>query len=89
MAVVLFGNGGRQILASSCDDTIHYTVFTIDLDRNGVPDVGVITTKSNTPTTIRYFQNDAAGHFTEVTGPGSGPVQPTQPPSMGNPCGTS
>jgi hypothetical protein len=88
MAVVLFGNGGRQILTSSCDDTLHYTVFVIDLDRNGVPDVGVITTKTNTPSTIRYFQNDGAGHFTEVTGPGSGPVQPSQPPSMGNPCGT-
>jgi hypothetical protein len=88
MAVVLFGNGGRQILTSSCDTTLHYTVFVIDVDRDGVPDVGVITTKANTPTTIRYFHNDGAGHFTEVTGPGSGPVVPTQPPTMGNPCGT-
>ncbi len=61
VAVVLFGNGqAPQTLASSCDDAVGYTVFVIDLNRDGVPDVGLITTKPNTPTTIRYFQNDTS-----------------------------
>jgi len=85
---VLFGNGGRQLLTGSCNNAVNYTVFVIDLDGNGVPDVGLITTKPNTPTTTRYFHDDGAGHFTQATGPGSGPVVPIQPPSMGNPCGS-
>jgi len=81
--VLVFGAGGIQTLTGSCNDAVHYTVFVI----NAI-NIGVITTKPNTPTTIRYFQNDGAGHFTQVTGPGSGPVVPIQPPSMGNPCGS-
>lgn len=74
-AVVLFGNGqAEQVLASSSSTMVHYTVFVIDLDGNQVPDVGLITTQTNVATTIRYFHNDGTGAFTEVAGPGSGPV---------------
>ncbi len=81
--VLVFGAGGFRTLTGSCNDAVHYTVFVI----NGI-DIGLITTKPGAPTTIRYFHNDGAGHFTQVTGPGSGPVVPIQPPSMGNPCGS-
>jgi hypothetical protein len=74
-AVVLFGNGqASQVLASSADFHVQYTVFVIDLDGNTVPDVGLITTQTGGATTIRYFHNDGIGVFTEVSGPGSGPV---------------
>lgn len=72
-AVVLFGNGGQQVLTSTCDFSVRFTVFVVDVNRDGIPDAGVITTKPGAPTTIRYFQNDGTGHFTEVAGPGSTP----------------
>ena len=88
-AVVLFGTGGQHTFVSTCDETVRYTLFVIDLDSDGKLDVGLITTKPNTPTTIRYFHNNGGGNFTQVTGPGSGPVIPIVPPTMSNPCSGS
>jgi len=69
-ATVLFGNGNPPVtLMSSRDNTTAYTVFTIDLNNDGIPDVGVTATPYNGKPTTSYFRNDGHGHFTPTPGP--------------------
>lgn len=66
---VLFGNGQSPVtLLSSRELSQNYTVFAIDLDYDGVPDVGVISSLNGT-TSVSYFHNDGRGNFTPVPGP--------------------
>jgi hypothetical protein len=67
VAEVFFGNGqAPAVLASTGDFRAAWTVFSIDLDFNGVPDAGVIETSGTGVTAVQYFHNDGAGHFTSV-----------------------
>lgn len=69
-AAVYFGNGQTpQVLDSTTDFLATWTVFTIDLDYDGIPDAGVIETSRTGTTTVKYFHNDGTGHFTPVSGP--------------------
>jgi hypothetical protein len=64
-AEVFFGNGQAPVvLASTGDFRATWTVFSIDLDFNGVPDAGVIEKSGTGVTTVQYFHNDGTGHFT-------------------------
>ena len=67
-AEVFFGNGqAPAILASTTDFLATWTVFSIDINFDGIPDAGVIEKSHAGVTTVQYFQNDGAGHFTLVT----------------------
>jgi len=69
-AEVLFGNGqATAVLDMSTDFSANWTVFSIDLDHDGIPDAGVIETSSAGVTVVKYFHNDGTGHFTQVAGP--------------------
>jgi hypothetical protein len=64
-AEVFFSNGQAPVvLASTTDFLATWSVFTIDLDHNGINDVGIIEKSSSGVTTVQYFRNDGAGHFT-------------------------
>jgi hypothetical protein len=66
-AEVFFGNGqAPTVLASTTDFLATWTVFSIDVDVDGIPDAGVIEKSHTGTTTVQYFQNDGAGHFTLV-----------------------
>jgi hypothetical protein len=61
-AEVLFTNGqAPAVLASTTDFQARWTVFSIDLNYAGVVEVS-----GTGVTTVQYFQNDGAGHFTLV-----------------------
>lgn len=65
-ATVFFGNGQAPVtLATSQDDTARFTVFSLDLNYDGIPDAGVIET-DNGVTTVRYFLDDGHGGFTAI-----------------------
>lgn len=65
-ATVFFGNGQAPVtLATSPDGTARFTVFSLDLNYDGVPDAGVIET-DNGVTTVRYFLDDGHGAFTAI-----------------------
>jgi hypothetical protein len=69
-AEVLFGNGQAPVvLASTGDSRATWTVFSIDLDFDGLPDAGVIEKSGTGVTTTQYFRNDGTGHFTPVATP--------------------
>jgi hypothetical protein len=75
-AEVLFTNGQPPaVLATSTDDLAKFTVFSIDLNYDGVPDIGVIEVE-NGVTTVHYFVNDRHGHFTPFGGNPIGPANP-------------
>jgi hypothetical protein len=64
-AEVFFGNGQAPVvLASTGDFRAVWTVFSIDINFDGIPDAGVIEKSGTGVTTIQYFRNDGAGHFT-------------------------
>ena len=66
-AEVVFGNGGPPVvLVTAPNASTHFVVFATDLDRDGIPDVGVVTTDPTT-TTVRYWHCDGHGGFTEMT----------------------
>lgn len=65
-AEVLFGNGQAPvILDSSTDYNAHWTVFSIDVNYDGVPDAGVIEVAGGV-TTVKYYVNDGHGVFTPL-----------------------
>jgi hypothetical protein len=69
-AEVLFGNAQAPVvLASTGDFRATWTVFSIDLDFDGIPDAGVIEKSGTGVTTVQYFRNDGTGHFTLVATP--------------------
>jgi hypothetical protein len=69
-ARVLFGNGqAPTVLASTGDFRAVWTVFSIDIDFDGIPDAGVIEKSGTGVTTVQYFRNDGAGHFTLMATP--------------------
>jgi len=69
-ARVLFGNAqAPTVLASTGDFRAVWTVFSIDIDFDGIPDAGVIEKSGTGVTTVQYFRNDGAGHFTLVATP--------------------
>jgi hypothetical protein len=66
-AEVFFGNGQAPVfLAGTTDFQATWNVFSIDLDYDGIPDAGVIERSGTGVTTVQYFRNDGAGHFTLV-----------------------
>jgi hypothetical protein len=66
---VVFGNGqAPTTLISSPDPATRYVPFLIDINLDGVPDVGVVATANGT-TTAAYFLNDGHGNFTQITLP--------------------
>jgi hypothetical protein len=66
-AEVLFTNGqAPAVLAGTTDFQARWTVFSIDLNYDGIPDAGVVEVSGTGVTTVQYFQNDGAGHFTPV-----------------------
>jgi hypothetical protein len=66
-AEVFFGNGqAPTVLASTSDFRATWTVFSIDLNFDGIPDAGVIEKSGTGVTTVQYFQNDGHGNFTLV-----------------------
>lgn len=68
-AEVLFGNGQTPVtLASSTDATARFTVFALDVNYDGIPDAGVLTTAGGT-TGLQFFHNDGHGVFTPTTAP--------------------
>jgi hypothetical protein len=69
-AEVFFGNGqAPTVLASTSDFRATWTVFSIDLNFDGIPDAGVIEKSGTGVTTLQYFLNDGAGNFTAVATP--------------------
>jgi hypothetical protein len=67
LAEVFFGNGqGPTVLALTSDFAAIWTVFSIDLDANGIPDAGIIEKSGTGVTTVHYFHNDGVGNFTLV-----------------------
>jgi len=67
-AAVFFGNGqASQILDSTTDFRAVWTVFSIDLNHDGIPDAGVIETSGTGTTVVKYYLNDGQGHFTQIT----------------------
>ena len=75
-AEVLFTNGQLPaVLATSTDPLAKFTVFPIDLNFDGSPDVGVIEVE-NGVTTVQYFLNDRHGHFVPFGGNPIGPANP-------------
>ena len=68
-AAVYFGNGqASQILDSTTDFLAKWTVFSIDLNHDGIPDAGVIETDRTGVTVVKYYLNDGQGHFTQLAG---------------------
>jgi hypothetical protein len=66
-AEVFFGNGQAPVvLASTSDFRATWTVVSIDIDFDGIPDAGVIEKSGTGVTTVQYFHNDGTGHFTLV-----------------------
>jgi len=69
-AEVFFGNGqAPTVLASTSDFRAVWTVFSIDLDSDGIPDAGVIEKSGTGVTTVQYFHNDGLGNFKLVGTP--------------------
>lgn len=69
-AAVYFGNGqAAQVLDTTADFRSRWTVFSIDLNHDGIPDAGVIETDGTGTTVVKYYQNDGQGHFTHVGSP--------------------
>lgn len=63
-AEILFGNGQAAVtLDTTSNYNATWTVFSIDVDYDGVPDVGVAETASGA-TTVKYFRNNGHGAFT-------------------------
>jgi hypothetical protein len=70
LAEVFFGNGqGPTVLATTSDFFAIWTVFSIDLDANGIPDAGIIEKSGTGVTTVQYFHNDGVGNFKLVPTP--------------------
>lgn len=66
-AVILFGNGQAPVtLASDPTGATVYTVFALDVNYDGIPDAGVISTQNGVVTSVRYFGNDGHGDFTPL-----------------------
>jgi hypothetical protein len=69
-AEVFFGNGqGPTVLALTSDVNAVWTVFSIDLDGNGIPDAGIVEKSGTGVTTVQYFHNDGVGNFKLVATP--------------------
>lgn len=65
---VVFGNGQPPAtLISRTSLHFSFNVFDVDLNRDAIPDAGVIDTADDGTVTTHYFQNDGHGVFTEVS----------------------
>jgi hypothetical protein len=66
-AEVLFGNGQPKVVLDSTTDFLaSWTVFSIDVNYDGIPDAGVIETSGTGVTTVKFFVNNGHGGFTEL-----------------------
>jgi len=63
-AEVYFGNGAPKAVLTTASSRPE--VFPIDLNRDGIPDAGVIERHPDGVTVVRHFRNDGTGTFTEV-----------------------
>jgi hypothetical protein len=67
---VQFGDGHAPatLVNTSVNPLDSFTAFVIDIDYDGIPDVGVIQSGPGIPTTVSYFHNDGHGNFTPAGG---------------------
>lgn len=68
-AELRFGSGRAPVtFAFSPLAATSYEVFVVDINKDQVPDVGLIERASGGTLIVRHFRNDGTGSFTEVTG---------------------
>jgi len=67
-AEVYFGDGApKAVLATTSPfGGVRLEVFPIDVNRDGIPDAGVIERHADGVNVVRHFRNDGTGTFTEV-----------------------
>jgi hypothetical protein len=87
-AEVYFGDGAPKavLTTASYGSGIRLEVFPIDLNRDSIPDAGVIERHSDGTNVVRHFRNDGTGTFTEV--PALGTTTATTAPYE-SPAGTA